>query len=58
MAWTTPSPPWGGGGGGGYPSAKIKLQGMKFFLIHPGNWNIFLEGFKSFCVVLKKEIRT
>ena len=28
---------------------------MKFFLIHPGTWNIFLEGFKVFCVVVMKD---
>ena len=34
---------------------QLKFQGMKFYLIHPGNWNIFLEGFKVFCIVLMKE---
>ena len=24
----------------------LKFSRMKFFLIHPGNWNIFLEGLK------------
>ena len=24
----------------------LKFPRMKFFLIHPGNWNIFLEGLK------------
>ena len=33
---------------------QLKLLGMKFFLIHPGHLNIFLEGFKVFCVVLMK----
>ena len=46
MAWTT-HPPWGEGEGG-YPSAEIKFQGMKFFLIHPGNWKIFWKVLKFF----------
>ena len=34
---------------------QLKFLGMKFFLIHPGYGNIFLEGFKVFCVVLVKD---
>ena len=26
-----------------------------FFLIHPGNWNIFWDGFKVFCVLLMRD---
>ena len=33
---------------------QLKFPGMKFFFIQPGNGNIFLEGFKFFCVVLLK----
>ena len=33
----------------------LKFLSMKFFLIHPGNWKIFLEGFKVFCAVLMKD---
>ena len=35
------------GGGDSYTSAEIKFQGMKFFLIHPGNWNIFWKDLKK-----------
>ena len=34
---------------------QLKFPGMKFFLIHPGHGNIFLEDFKVFCVVLVKD---
>ena len=34
---------------------QLKFPVLKFFLIHPGLRNIFLEGFKVFCVVLKKD---
>ena len=27
---------------------QLKFLGMKFFLVHPGNLNIFVEGFKVF----------
>ena len=37
---------------------QLKFRGMKFFLIHPGNLNIFLEGFKVFCAVLMKDKST
>ena len=34
---------------------QLKFPVMKFFLTHPGHGNIFLEGFKVFCVVLLKD---
>ena len=34
---------------------QLQFPGMKFFLIHPGNWNTFSEGFKVFCLVLIKD---
>ena len=30
------------------PTLQMKFPGMKFFLIQPGHWNIFFEGFKVF----------
>ena len=27
---------------------RLKFRYMKFFLIHPGKWNIFFEGLKFF----------
>ena len=61
-----PPPAWGRGlkisevfaGGGSEIFILVGgyiVRGMKFFLIHPGHWNIFLEGFKVFCVVLMKD---
>ena len=34
---------------------QLIFPGLKFFLIHPGHWNILLEGFQVFCVVLMKD---
>ena len=33
---------------------QLKFQGMKFFSSILGNWNIFLERFKVFCITHKK----
>ena len=35
-------------------SPQLKSPRVKFFLIHPRISNIFLEGFKVFCVLLMK----
>ena len=35
---------------------QLKFPGMKFFLIHLRNENIFLDGFKVFCAMLRQVI--
>ena len=36
----------------------LKFPSMIVFLIHPGHWNIFSEGFKVFWVVTKDKVIT